>query len=797
MQIPEIVRNVLRSGAPTLLSALSLPPPLNGIAVRVAASALGRLDRDAGGAGGHPTTADEAIGIISRNAGDPEIFAKLREAERELKRYEGEAGVRFAELAVEDRERASELHTRGRIAETAYRHGMQIVWIAIGSILLILLASLWVAMNGVPERDAQYMVAAFGLIGTAVGFINGIAGSIVTFYYGSSQGSKDKSDSMADSLRRFGDELGRAAERGRAAETRAEAVLEEHRRLEPRLPAPAAPATAPVPPARETESEAEALAEAKEDAAFPPREGPASLGLLADLLPELTRPHRHFDTSARWHLTAGGLSVDGAPAARTPGTPRTVAEIWSRYGDDCADAAVRFGVPVELIVATIATESGGDPDARRAEPHLGTESVGLMQTLITTAREALGKRAISGDDLLEPAMSIAAGAAYISQQRKSTHFDPPLVAASYNAGSLRRDPAPGNRWKLVCYPAGTGAHIDRFAAWFGDAMVVSAEADWCRQGRVPSFAAASSGGDAAPAEEGAASPALADPVSLTELAEDTALATRMQEHLSRLGYLDPPPDGRFGPISTWALETFCSHRAIVIGSQVTPEIVRAMEAPDGALPVPSACRDHPWLDRAVARMAEAGHWICRVPHCRNILYIEGADLDGTPNDDRPDAFNDLRVVFWAEAGGRMQARVWQATTEPGRHFTDRPLNAAGAARIGFGQYKAWRVGTHRAGSKSAHEALVQVSDVDVHRDLDKNHARAGDRVQTGLFGINQHWGYDRPEDDIGTASAGCLVGRSVAGHREFMAEIKRDPRYLANPDYRFVTTILPARDVLE
>ncbi len=800
MQLPKIVRNVLRSSAPTLLAALSLPPPLNGIAARVAAGALQSLDGEAA----PPATAEDAVRLIERSAGDPEVFARLREAEGALQRYEREAGIRFAELAVRDRERASDLQARGGIADAAYRHGMRIVWIAMACMFVIILAALAVAMVGVPARDTQYMVAAFGLVGTAVGFINGIAGSVVTFYYGSSQGSKDKTEAMAGAIRRYGDEMERAAERSRADLARAAAVSGPS---EARLDQPAEKDGAPR--------------------AFPPRDAPARLDLVAEMLPSLVRPHRHFEESAEWRLTSGGISIDGAPPERTPGRPATVERIWDRYGDDCADAAIRFGVPVELIVATVATESGGDPDARRPEPRLGTESVGLMQTLVTTAREALGKRALSGDDLLDPATSIAAGTAFLAQQRKSTHFDPPLVAAAYNAGSLRRDPSPRNRWSLVCYPAGTGAHIDRFAAWFGDAMAVSAEADWCRQGRVPSFAGAflhgdggddGDGGTENEASEGrqgstppepdraAASPAGPDramalagldrPVALDEIGGHGELVRQVQAQLAGFGYLDPPPDGAFGPISTWALEAFCDRNALPLAEGVTPAIARALADPGNALPAPGPCGEHPWLDRVIAHMDAEGHWIARAPECRNIVYLEGANPDGTANADRADIFNDLRVVFWTDVGGQMQVRAWAATTEPGRHFTDRPVNPLGAARIRFGQYKAWRVGTHRAGSDSAHEALVQVSDVAVHRDLNRDHSRAGDRVFTGLFGINQHWGYDRPEDSIGRSSAGCLVGRTRAGHRAFMTEVKADPRYRANPHYRFVTTILPADRVL-
>ena len=120
----------------------------------------------------------------------------------------------------------------------------------------------------------------------------------------------------------------------------------------------------------------------------------------------------------------------------------------------------------------------------------------------------------------------------------------------------------------------------------------------------------------------------------------------------------------------------------------------------------------------------------------------------------------------------------------------------GAARIAYGQYKSWSVGMHpRSSPTTAHEALVQVKDITVYRDLNEDFQRDGDKTFTGLFGINQHWGYDMPKNNIGNASAGCLVGRTKSGHREFMALVKADPRYIASRGFRFMTTVIPASDI--
>jgi hypothetical protein len=165
----------------------------------------------------------------------------------------------------------------------------------------------------------------------------------------------------------------------------------------------------------------------------------------------------------------------------------------------------------------------------------------------------------------------------------------------------------------------------------------------------------------------------------------------------------------------------------------------------------------------------------------NIVYVEGVQSDGTPNADRMNEWNDRRLLL----DHRLEIIAsWVATTEPGWKYTAAPLNSQGAFRIAFGQYKAWKVGRHKD-----HEALVQVAAVKGHRDRNKDGYRTGDPIVNGTFGINQHWGGDAAT--VGAWSAGCLVGQSREGHRQFMQLVKTDARYRENPNYVFWTTVLP------
>jgi soluble lytic murein transglycosylase-like protein len=136
-------------------------------------------------------------------------------------------------------------------------------------------------------------------------------------------------------------------------------------------------------------------------------------------------------------------------------------------------------VPIELIVACICTESSGNPTAIRREPGCDTTdfdrtptraSTGLMQTLVSTARSALNEPALTGEDLMSPEKSIQAGATYIFIQARETLFDPPFVAAAYNAGGIYYEGTPANHWRLRQYPIGTSNHVDRFTRYLNGAF---------------------------------------------------------------------------------------------------------------------------------------------------------------------------------------------------------------------------------------------------------------------------------------------------------------------------------------
>lgn len=182
----------------------------------------------------------------------------------------------------------------------------------------------------------------------------------------------------------------------------------------------------------------------------------------------------------------------------------------------------------------------------------------------------------------------------------------------------------------------------------------------------------------------------------------------------------------------------------------------------------------------------------------NIVYVEGVNHDLTPNDDRPDQFNDRRLIIDASAGRPEIIFNVAATTEPGiaSTHTSQARRLKGVARIAFGQYTAWRQGFHKG--DPAHPALVQAVHgiIKVHRDMNEDYRRTGDKIHTNVSGLNQHATRpDRIVRSVGHFSAGCLVGHLWSDHEVFIDITKSDKRYIADPRFLYTTTIIAGDDL--
>lgn len=89
----------------------------------------------------------------------------------------------------------------------------------------------------------------------------------------------------------------------------------------------------------------------------------------------------------------------------------------------------------DLIMATIMSESSGNPNAKRYEEKINDTSCGLMQILTATARTMGYSGTMAG--LFDPTANIFYGSKYLAYQSKRYGGRIDHIIAAYNAGSVR------------------------------------------------------------------------------------------------------------------------------------------------------------------------------------------------------------------------------------------------------------------------------------------------------------------------------------------------------------------------
>lgn len=272
-------------------------------------------------------------------------------------------------------------------------------------------------------------------------------------------------------------------------------------------------------------------------------------------------------------------------------------------------------------------------------------------------------------------------------------------------------------------------------------------------------------------------------LTLDDLKADKEICRRVQTGLIAWGLLDPKADGVFGKYTADAFTEWA------VGSVLSDSQEELL------LTKPSIAHFKVGTDlasRVVTKMLENGYFISRGRARFNIVYLEGCGKDGIPNSDQFDYWNDLRLVIeWQLNDYPKIIGSWAATSEPGQLTKPTPQ---GTAMIPLpSQNKAWQVGIHKAGRPTAHEALVQALSIQVLRSHHNPPLRTKSKPDTGIFGINQHHGWDAQR--VKNNSAGCLVGQSISGHLQFMSLVKSDRRYKLNNLYVFYTTVLDGAKV--
>lgn len=135
------------------------------------------------------------------------------------------------------------------------------------------------------------------------------------------------------------------------------------------------------------------------------------------------------------------------------------------YAELVRMAAAEEGLPLDWLFAVIRQESAFDPDiASRAG------AIGLMQLMPPTAAEVAQKldRPVPARlDLIDPALNIALGSAYLAEMQQRFRGHPLVASAAYNAGPtavsrwLPQEPISGGLWLTEIPYAETRQYVRR------------------------------------------------------------------------------------------------------------------------------------------------------------------------------------------------------------------------------------------------------------------------------------------------------------------------------------------------
>jgi len=164
------IGGLLAQVAPTVATALG--GPLAGLAVKTLSEALF----------GHQDGSESDVSAALMNA-TPEQLQKLKEIDASFKTRMKELDIDLEKISAGDRDSARnmQIHTNDWIPRVLA------IMITIGFFGILV----WMLLKGMPPTGTEALLMMLGALGTAWT-------GVVNFYYGSSAGSKAKTDQLAD-----------------------------------------------------------------------------------------------------------------------------------------------------------------------------------------------------------------------------------------------------------------------------------------------------------------------------------------------------------------------------------------------------------------------------------------------------------------------------------------------------------------------------------------------------------------------------------------------------------------------
>ncbi len=164
----------LKQLAPTVASAFL--GPLGGVAVAAMGNLLGVSD----------ATQDKIAQVIQNGQLTPEQITQIKLLELEYKNTEAERKFKYSDLEFKDRDSARQANVQGGTQRMLF-------WLSLVLLALTLGSEVAVLFGGVPLA-VQDIIA-----GRVLGLLDSVALMVLAYWYGSSSGSHNKTEMLANS----------------------------------------------------------------------------------------------------------------------------------------------------------------------------------------------------------------------------------------------------------------------------------------------------------------------------------------------------------------------------------------------------------------------------------------------------------------------------------------------------------------------------------------------------------------------------------------------------------------------
>lgn len=186
-------KDIIKQLAP--IAGTLIGGPLGGMAVKAIGDAIGM----------EAPTQERIVEAIKGGSLSSEQVAAIRDADNALK-------IRLKELEL-DHEKIEQDTERAYLADTQDARKSNVgdrgvYWLGISVLVtfaVVMVACLYgcyqILTDGLKVKDIGIVAAVFGFLGTVVGYVAANAQQVVSYFFGSSRGSQQKSDAMAEAFK--------------------------------------------------------------------------------------------------------------------------------------------------------------------------------------------------------------------------------------------------------------------------------------------------------------------------------------------------------------------------------------------------------------------------------------------------------------------------------------------------------------------------------------------------------------------------------------------------------------------